>query len=251
MISILVVQFRINQILIDHEQQCLRRQLGEQVNLQFLNALDETIDWSVPEVILNGFDGVIFGGSGDLDFDGNRPLNDVVCQLSQTVLDRLSPTFQYIFANDIPTLGICYGHQIIGAFAGAKVKYSPEQRKICSHELKFMVDKNNYWLFANLPESFSAHYGHKDVLDSVPCGATLLLSGGERCQVSALRYKNNIFTVQFHPELTYGDMVERIKSLPGFLPEGSIVEEVFKDDPSSNLIVKNFAEFVALQVENT
>lgn len=250
MISIIVIQFRVNQESIDHEKRCLQQQLGDQVNIQFLSALDSTIDWFLPEKIFEGFSGIILGGSGNLDFDGGETQRDAIRQLSETVLDRLWPTFQYIFDNDIPTLGICYGHQIIGAFAGAKVKCSPEQAKICSQELKFMVNKDEYFLFSNLPDSFSAHYGHKDVLDRVPDGATLLLSGGEKCQVSALQYKNNIFTVQFHPELTYTDMIERIKSSPGYLPEGVVVEELFKDDPSSNLIVKNFVKFVLEQTKS-
>lgn len=247
MSTILVIQFRINQDLIKHEQVCFQRQLGLAVHIKFISALDETIDWTKPTDILAGFAGIILGGSGDLDFDGNRPLDDVVRQTSRRLLDKLRLFFQYVFDNDIPTLGICYGHQIIGAFAGAEVKYSKTQTKVCSHELKFIVDKSKSHLFFNLPESFSAYYGHKDVLDRLPEGATLLLSGGERCQIPALQYKNNIFTVQFHPELTYLDMIKRIKTSLGYLPEGIPVEEVFKDDSRANLILKNFADFVTLQ----
>ncbi len=245
MTKILAIQFRLNENTIAQEQRSIVREIGDNAAVSFLSALDKTIDWNFPETVMAEYSGVVLGGSGDLDFDGNRAATDEVRQISLELLGRLRPLFTYLFEHDIPTLGICYGHQILGAFAGAQVKYSPEQKKSRSHEVRLMVDKNDYFLFADLPESFLAHYGHKDVLDRVPEGATLLMSGGKECQVSALQYKKNIFTVQFHPELNYGDMIERIKNSPGYLPEGVTVDEIFKDDPHSNLILQNFGKFVA------
>jgi GMP synthase-like glutamine amidotransferase len=113
--------------------------------------------------------------------------------------------------------------------------------------LKLLVDKNDYFLFTDVPDSFLAHYGHKDVLDKVPEGAVLLVNGGDQCRVSALQYKNNIFTVQFHPELTFTDVVNRVKSTKMYLPEGVAVEEIYKDKPHSNIILRNFAKLVANQ----
>ena len=72
------------------------------------------------------------------------------------------------------------------------------------------------------------------------------MNGGDECKVSALQYKNNIYTTQFHPELTYEDMLQRMKSSPGYLPEGVVASEIFKDDPHSNKILQNFGKFVAL-----
>ncbi len=245
MTKILTIQFRTNPNSIAQEQKSIIRELGESVAVDFVSALDQSIDWNFPETVMEGYQGVILGGSGDLDFDGGRPADDEVRKLSYEVLGRLRPLFEYIFENDIPTLGICYGHQILGAFAGAQVHSDVTQKKVKSHEVKFLVDKNDYFLFTDLPDTFSAHYGHKDVLDKVPEGAVLLMNGGDQCKVSALQYKKNIYTVQFHPELTFGDMVDRIKSSPGYLPEGVAVEEIFKDDPHSNKILRNFGLLVA------
>lgn len=112
-----------------------------------------------------------------------------------------------------------------------------------------MVNKHNHFLFSDLPESFQAHYGHKDSLDRVPEGAVLLMNGGDQCKVSALQYKNNIYTTQFHPELNFDDMVDRMKNSSGYLPEGTVVEEIFKNDPHSNTILQNFGKFVAMKAE--
>ncbi len=249
MSKILVIQFRKNYTAISQEQTSLRREVGDYSQLDFVSAFDMAIDWQYPETIMGGYHGVILGGSGDLDFDGGRPEDDEVRAISYEILGRLRPLFTYLFDYDLPTLGICFGHQLLGAFAGAQVHSDLVQKKICSHEVKFLVDKNDYFLFSDLPDSFYGHYGHKDVLDRVPEGATLLMSGGEQCQVSALQYKNNIYTVQFHPELTVSDMALRVKNSPGYLPEGVTVEEIFKDDPNSNVILRNFGKFVSSRSE--
>jgi len=246
--KILGIQFRENVSSVNQEQACIVREAGVYNDVEFLNVLDESVNWNEPAAVLDGYSGVILGGSGEFDFDGNRSDDDPVRASSLAFLERLKPLFAHIFEHDIPTLGICYGHQILGAFAGAQVLYSATEKKSRSHEVKLVIDKNDYFLFSDLPDSFQAHYGHKDVLDRVPEGAILLMNGGDECRVSALKYKNNIYSTQFHPELTFDDMVERIQNSPGYLPEGVLAEEVYRDDPNSNKILHNFGKFVRMQV---
>lgn len=245
--KILCLQFRENLNLLVQEQACIQREAGIYADIDFVNAISDPIDWSDVDVIMSGYDGVILGGSGELYFDGEKPESDPARQVSYSILEKLRPLFNYLFEHDIPTLGICYGHQLLGAFAGAKIQCDSKQKKTCSHEVKLMVNKNDYFLFSDLPDSFQAHYGHKDSLDRIPEGAVLLMNGGEQCKVSALQYKNNIYTTQFHPELTFNDMVDRMKNSSGYLPEGMLAEEMFKDDPHSNTILQNFGKFVAKQ----
>lgn len=249
--KILSIQFRKSQNSIEQEQASIVREAGVYTEIDFVSALDNSIDWQYPEVIMEGYSGVILGGSGDFDFDGGRPEDDEARKISYEFLGKLRPLFTYLFENDIPTLGICYGHQILGAFAGAQVISDESQRKSCSHEVKLLVNQQDYFLFSDLPDTIQAHYGHKDVLDRVPDGAVLLMHGGDKCKISALRYKNNIYTTQFHPELTFDDMVLRINSSPGYLPEGAIVEQLFSKDLHSNKILQNFSKLVAMQALNT
>lgn len=246
--KILTIQFRENPATIAQEQASIVREAGIYTDVDFVSALDTNIDWQYPETIMQPYQGLILGGSGEFYFDGNRADDDVAKKISYEFLGKLRPLFTYIFDHDIPTLGICYGHQLLGAFAGAQVRYDSQQQKSRSHEVKLMIDKNDYFLFSDLPDNFQAHYGHKDALDRVPDGAVLLMNGGEECKVSALRYKQNIYTTQFHPELRLEDMIERMKNSPGYLPEGVVAEEIFKDDPNSNKILQNFSKLVAQTV---
>lgn len=242
---ILCFQFRKNPTAVEQERRAIEREAGTYCEITFLDSHEADISWNKPETVLAGYTGVILGGSGDYDFDGGRPLDDPARLESQRFLTLLQPLFRHLFEHDVPTLGICFGHQLLGAFAGAQVRFDEKQKKMRSHELRLMVDAEEHFLFSGLPETLHAQYGHKDSLDRVPDGATLLMTGGEACQISALRYRENIYTTQFHPELTGEDLVNRLKNSPGYLPEGVVVEELVTDDPNSNRILRNFSKFVA------
>ena len=244
MSKVLIIQFRKDKEWLEQEKGCFVREIGDEVEMDFLNALKSEIDWNDLVSDLENYHGVVLCGTGDLDFHGNRSDCDEIRLASQHLLKSMSPLLTYLLENDMPTLGICYGHQLLGAFAGVEVVYDEWQKKRCSCELEFLVDKTKYELLADLPDKFHAYYGHKDVLVSVPKDATLLLSGGERCKVAGLKYKNNIFTFQFHPELNYFDIKQRV-NIPGYLPEGVGLDEVFIKDDSTNMILRNFAKLVA------
>lgn len=249
--NILLIQFRLKEKAAHLEKLSILRELGGGANLIAISALDTEINWSKPELLLKNSSGVILGGSGDFDFDGGRSDTDEVKHASFALLDTLKPLLNYIFENDIPTLGICYGHQLIAAFAGAIVSHDCEQKKNGSHPVNLLVNKEEYVIFTDLPDSFYAHYVHKDSLTSLPPGAKVLISGGNCCQYSALCYKNHIFSTQFHPELTFEDMFLRIEAYPNYLPEGVTVPDIFKSDTNSNKILQNFVKFVAGTIKNT
>lgn len=245
--KVLGIQFRCNEDSIAQEQASLEREIGVYASIEFISALSDDIDWNEPESLLAQYDGVVLGGSAEFYFDGGKSEDDPQRIISQRLLQKLTPLFTYIFDHDIPTLGICYGHQLLGAFAGARVWCDSQQGKVKSHQVTLLVDKHDYFLCSDLPVTFYAHYGHRDSLDRVPEGAVLLMSGGDQCRYSVLRYKKNIYTTQFHPELTFEDMVQKMKNAPEYLPEGVLAEEIFKNDPNSNLILRNFGKFIALQ----
>ena len=239
--QILVIQFRTNPATIAGEQGAIQRVLEGAAELHFVSALDETLAWKIPEDLLGDADGVILGGSGDLSFHGGLPEGNPAREMSKATLARLIPLFDFIFAHDIPTLGICFGHQILGAFKGAQVVNDIEQSKVGTHTVRVVMDPNDHFLFARLPQEFFAQYGHKDSLDRIPPGATLLMEG-DRCKVAALQYQKNIYTVQFHPELSPDEILERAKNYPQYLGGGGVIDEVVKPSPHAEKLLKNFVE---------
>lgn len=236
--NILAIQFRKRAVTEEMEQKSIQRVIGSRATLTFVSALDESVVWHQAIDLLHPYQGVILGGSGDFDFDGGRCEDDPAKTMSLSFLERLRPLLEYIFLKDLPTLGICYGHQLIGQFAGVQVLRDCTQEKSGSHQVQIIAKEEP--IFAGLSTTFVAHYGHKDVLSAIPEGATLLAKGEEKCHVSVLRYQQNIYTTQFHPEVTYQDMFERVAATPGYLPDGVCVEDIFIADDSSNILLQNF-----------
>lgn len=240
--KILLLQFRMHAKAADLEKDSIGRELGDSVNLTTHCVLSKT------ELLLNEvkkFDGVILGGSGDLDFDGGRDDFDTARLQSRLLLDDISPTLDYVFMNDIPTFGICFGHQLLGAFNNVDVHHDKTQHKMKTHEVDLLPGADSYSIIKNIPKTFAAHYGHKDVLDKVPVGATLLASGGDSCKISALAYGKNIFSTQFHPELSLDDLRMRVANIPNYLPEGCCLEDLYKEAREANKFLANFAKLVA------
>lgn len=237
---LLVVQFRTNQVAADLEKLSIEREVGSLAQVVFISALDVTVNWIEPANILKQYSGMILGGSGDFDFDGGRAITDSSRLVTQQILARLSPLLRYIFDFDFPTLGICFGHQLLGAFSGAKVVNDCCQMKSRSHCVSQVSTASIAIIFINVPINFVAHYVHKDTLDRVPEGAELLACGGQECQVSALRYKRNIYSTQFHPELTFKDVELRVEAFPGYLPVGITVSSVFTPEGDCTTLIRNF-----------
>lgn len=245
MTSLLLIQSRKRPEMVEGEQGEYTRALADTgVTLSYMSVFDETIDWNAPEELLAGYDGIMLGGSGEYDFDGGRPLTDDVRAESKAIVERLRPLLDYVFANDVPLLGICYGHQIVSEYQGVSVVNDVDQKKVGSHAVCLTEEGKIDPLFAGLPERFIGQYGHKDSLSALPSGAVLLATGPS-CKTSALRYRSRIYTLQFHPELTEKDVEWKLANSPGYLPEGITLDELIKPSPEASTLIPRFAKLIA------
>ena len=110
------------------------------------------------------------------------------------------------FAGRIPILGVCLGHQAIGAAFGGKVVRSIS----LMHGKTSPIIHDGHELFAGLPNPFQATRYHSLVVerDSLPdcLEVTAWVENGE---IMGMRHKTlPVWGVQFHPEsiLTEGGM---------------------------------------------
>ena len=102
------------------------------------------------------------------------------------------------FGRNVPTLGVCLGHQCVGHVYGAKVDRAGEIR----HGKTSMIHHDGKGVFAGLPSPFEAIRYHSLVVYPETLPDTLEISAWtEDGLVMGLRHKEHpVEGVQFHPE---------------------------------------------------
>ena len=217
--KILLVQSRSRTEMIAAEQEGYRAALRGIAKLECLSALDEKLSWNDPHSFVKAYDGIIFGGSSDYDFDGGRMAKDPFRLLAMIILSRTRNLISFALAEKIPVLGVCFGHQMLANMYGGEVKRDEAQSKSGTFEVALTAEGKRDQLFKHLPPTFMAQYGHKDSVTKLPKGAKLLAKG-KRCRFAALRYGESTYTMQFHPELTAEQAAKNLNTLSGYLPKG-------------------------------
>ncbi|MFT3917631.1 MAG: GMP synthase [Anaeromyxobacteraceae bacterium] len=96
-------------------------------------------------------------------------------------------------------LGVCFGHQLLGAALGARVERNPAGPEMGTVEVTLTPDGLADPLFAGLPPRLAVQQSHFDHVAAVPPGAVLLATGAG-APVQAFRLGERLRGVQFHPE---------------------------------------------------
>ncbi len=236
--KILLIQFRTDKSA-PHERECFFRFCqDDKSSLDAINSLDDDIPWDKPKKILEKYHAIILGGSGEFYFSGNK--EEKKQEQFHTLLKNIEPTINFIIENDIPTLGVCFGHQTLGYFLESEVKKDASQAKAGTHKINLLDEAKKDRLFDGLPNNFEAQYAHKDSLTNLPKDSVLLANGGEKCKFSSFRHKNNIYGVQFHPELRHKDVLIKIDMYPDYVKNKEAFLKNIKDTPIATKIIKNF-----------
>src|SRR5262249_29312426 len=98
----------------------------------------------------------------------------------------------------IPLLGVCLGHQAIGAFHGARVDRAPAPR----HGKSSRVAHDGTGLFAGMPRPFDAGRYHSLVVreEQVPDELAVTARSDDGLVMALAHRSLPVFGVQFHPE---------------------------------------------------
>jgi len=102
------------------------------------------------------------------------------------------------FADSVPILGVCLGHQAIGQHFGGKVIRAPEP----VHGKPVVINHDGKTIFESLPNGFAAGRYHSLIVDRGSMPETLEISAeSSDGLVMAVRHRTKkIEGVQFHPE---------------------------------------------------
>jgi anthranilate synthase component 2 len=102
------------------------------------------------------------------------------------------------FAGKLPILGVCLGHQSIGAALGGKIVRAQE----LMHGKTSVIQTSQHGVFRNLPEKFTVNRYHSLAIDRASCPADLEITAWtDDGEIMGVRHKSlAIEGVQFHPE---------------------------------------------------
>ena len=102
------------------------------------------------------------------------------------------------FHKELPFLGVCLGHQIIGQVFGSKIV----QAKKLMHGKISLIKSKRVGILKNLPNSFEATRYHSLIIDKKTLSKDLEITAEtDDGVIMGIQHKEfNIHGVQFHPE---------------------------------------------------
>lgn len=159
-----------------------------------------------PDLDPAGYAGVIVGGGPGCVSDPPDRKDPVERRIEESIL-RLMPR---ITGEDIPFMGCCYGIGILAHHLGADVSKArfgePVGPVTCHTTPEGATDP----LTAGLSRQFEAFVGHKEAVQALPKGAVHLVASGP-CPYQMIRYGQNVYATQFHPEADAAEFETRIR----------------------------------------
>jgi GMP synthase-like glutamine amidotransferase len=140
---------------------------------------------------LNGFDALwVMGGPMDVWEEAEHPwLIPEQRAIREAVVER-----------GLPYMGICLGHQLLGAALDGKVGKAA-RAEVGILDVELTDAGRNDPLFEGVPATFKALQWHGAEVSQAPSGATVL-ARSPLCGVQAMRYGRHAYGMQFHSELT-------------------------------------------------
>jgi anthranilate synthase component 2 len=102
------------------------------------------------------------------------------------------------FAGKLPILGVCLGHQAIGAAFGGKIIRAQQ----LMHGKTSVITTTRQGVFADLPEQFTVNRYHSLAIEKSSCPEVLAVTAWtDDGEIMGVRHKElPIQGVQFHPE---------------------------------------------------
>lgn len=229
---VLLIQIRPDKATSDHEFLQVVKQSG--LSEDVFTRLDATSTAITPEA-LEGVDALVIGGSGDyLISQGDIP----------EIISAIGEVCKVARAKEIPTLGICFGSQILTHTFGGLVQLDTTRAETGTFDITKTSVAEVDPIFGDLPKTFLVQLGHKDHLITLPDGAVQLASS-ERSPNQAFTFPGEpIYAVLFHPEL---DVEAIIWRLHHYAKEYGLSEENLrilcsrvKDAPEATKVLERF-----------
>ena len=154
------------------EKVCLLKVENDEIQMKDFN-----------ESFVKSFDAIIFSGGG----------------LLEGIQDEIKSFFNYLLEIEIPVLGICFGHQIIGLVYGAEI-YNLGTKVSGDYKVNFLKQTTIINSSPTLNNSFFAKNHTEAII--LPTEFELIANSAT-CQNEMMQHETKaIYGVQFHPEVS-------------------------------------------------
>jgi len=164
---------------------------------------------------------------------------------SECTAEWLEQTVQ----KDIPVLGVCYGHQLLAHALGGLVGPNPNGRQIGTVPARLINAAEADRLLGHLPGMFDVQTSHSEVILKLPTGAERLATSPLDDNF-AIRFAENAWGVQFHPEFSGPVMSGYIKCRAEALLEEGLDPWVLmgktNETAEAKSVLRRFVELVRM-----
>lgn len=165
--------------------------------------------------------------------------------------ERTAEWLRQVIQTNVPVLGVCYGHQLLAHALGGRSGPNPAGRQIGTVEAR-LTDQSRYDpLLGRLPNTFSAQASHSEVVLELPPGAQRLATS-PLDENFAIRFAENVWGVQFHPEFSAPVLSDYIRYRADALREEGLDPEHLlshtADTEEAKSVLQRFTERVRKQV---
>lgn len=201
----------------------LRRELDAEIDVFKLS------EGQVPPVVSAGdwrYDGVVISGSQTSVYDDHDWIHET------------TEWIRRVHAADVPTLGVCWGHQFLAQALGGRIVDMGEYELGYRTITRLGEDR----LFEGITQRFTAFETHSDRIAELPSGAVTLAQND--FGVQAFRV-GRAYGVQFHPEYDRetAEWVTQNKDLPDDRIQAvldGITDETVADADATKHVFDNF-----------
>ena len=235
----LILQLRPETDAADDEYAAIRQKGGLRDEQCYRIRLDQQ---GLPDNLkLENYSGVIVGGGPGCVSDAPDQKSQVEARIEAEVLSLMPE----VTARDFPYLGCCYGIGILGAHLNGDVSKRAFGEPVGTSDCVITREGATDPLLGGVPQAFTAFVGHKEALQALPDGCTHLVDS-PTCPYQMVRYGQNVYATQFHPEADGAGFETRINIYKhrGYFPPETAEELIAMcraaDVHAPELILRNF-----------
>lgn len=198
-----------------------------------VRVVDTTVDslWPEPRQIA----GVAITGSGSMVTE------------QATWMLRATDWLADAVHQQVPILGICFGHQLLAHALGGRVDFNPRGVEVGTVSVSLAEAAAGDPLLSGLPPRFSAQLSHRQSVLELPPGA-VLLGASDMEPHQGFSFGPRAWGIQFHPEFDDQIVARFIEDyrdiLAGQGQSADALHSGIRPAPESHSVLRRFARIV-------